>query len=163
MEVNSENIELKLVLADKMTEVEFDAIWRMVSELLENNSKAWDSLYTLESIKIGVIQRGLQLWIGETIDEKSKRKYIHFALITKIMIYPKAKVMHYEIAVGEKLLANIEMVVRLLEEVAIKFDIDYMSFLGRKGFVKELEKLGYSDSIHHMIKQLSKYPTNEVH
>lgn len=139
-------------------------VWKSVENILIQNSDVWNRLYTIEAI-CQLIETGrFQLWIGfEEKEEKNYTDNIDFVIVTKIVPYPRANIMHYEIAAGCKLIENLETVVPLIEEIAIRSGINYMVFTGRVGFLKYFLKNGYDADIHQVVKTLKTYPTKEVH
>jgi hypothetical protein len=121
-----------------------DEQWETVHHLVQRALDATiaGNLYTLESIKDYLKSRDMQLWL---LIEESK---VHAAVITQVLVYPKAKVLDV-LFMGGDIYDTWEVVYQArMREFAAEQGCDYARGYGRLGWARKVKNLGIKPSIY---------------
>lgn len=133
-----------------ITSDRIDDVWDRCSKFIEmgiNHSQC--ELSTMDYYDRLVAQE-MQLWV--VYDEE---KQIKCALTTEVIEYPRKKVCRIVSLGGRNLDEWVERWLDILERWAEENDCDSIETYCRKGFIKKLEKFGYTNTYTVLGKELT--------
>ena len=133
-----------------ITSDRIDDVWDRCSKFIEmgiNHSQC--ELSTMDYYD-RLVNQEMQLWV--VYDEE---KQIKCALTTEVIEYPRKKVCRIVSLGGRNLDEWVERWLDILERWAEENDCDSIETYCRKGFIKKLEKFGYSNTYVVLGKELT--------
>tara|TARA_R110000851_G_scaffold192127_1_gene342655 strand:+ start:103 stop:531 length:429 start_codon:yes stop_codon:yes gene_type:complete len=133
-----------------ITSDRIDDVWDRCSKFIEmgiNHSQC--ELSTMDYYD-RLVNQEMQLWV--VYDEE---KQIKCALTTEVIEYPRKKVCRIVSLGGRNLDEWVERWLDILERWAEENDCDSIETYCRKGFIKKLEKFGYTNTYTVLGKELT--------
>ena len=133
-----------------ITSDKIDDVWDRCSKFIEmgiNHSQC--ELSTIDYYD-RLVNQEMQLWV--VYDEE---KQIKCALTTEVIEYPRKKVCRIVSLGGRNLDEWVERWLDILERWAEENDCDSIETYCRKGFIKKLEKFGYTNTYTVLGKELT--------
>ncbi len=133
-----------------ITSDRIDDVWDRCSKFIEmgiNHSQC--ELSTMDYYD-RLVNQEMQLWV--VYDEE---KQIKWALTTEVIEYPRKKVCRIVSLGGRNLDEWVERWLDILERWAEENDCDSIETYCRKGFIKKLEKFGYTNTYTVLGKELT--------
>jgi|TARA_R110000744_G_scaffold44832_2_gene99839 hypothetical protein len=133
-----------------ITSDKIDDVWDRCSKFIEmgiNHSQC--ELSTMDYYD-RLVNQEMQLWV--VYDEE---KQIKCALTTEVIEYPRKKVCRIVSLGGRNLDEWVERWLDILERWAEENDCDSIETYCRKGFIKKLEKFGYTNTYTVLGKELT--------
>lgn len=135
--------ELELQSQEKMSIVPegyVNNIWPVIEEILNRpkNKKAWQDLYTTESLRVLCSQGHFQLWVGFRGNE------VFLVAFTALIQYPKGIYLRQLLMCGEGLYRHKDWL-KATEDWAKTKGAIGGEVIGRKPWIRILAKFGYKE------------------
>lgn len=113
--------------------------WPFLQEQLTKDPELWDTFHTLESIRAGLEHNVLQLWVA-----KAGEKRLFWGLSDVWTRQDGKQILVVWWAQGVRLVANMPMVLQLLEMVAKSKGFAAVTVRGRRGWERVLKPFGFN-------------------
>ena len=131
---------LSILLQDKkylITGVtEIDKVWEQVLPFIEAPLTYNNGEFEAEDIYKALIEKKMQLWVA--FNDR-----IRAAMVTEVVNYPRKKIVRIVTLGGENMMGWIDDGVNLLKRWAKTQGATGLEVIGRKGWIRTLDKLGF--------------------
>ena len=127
-----------------------DDAWEELLPLLERGRVAWEEYYTLEEIRNGLAEGRMQFWSMDRVSEE--KPFLGF--ITTLEMYTQKRSLRIMWLGGERFAEAMGMMFSTVEAWARTLGCKNMEVVGRGGFERLLQPLGYKRTHVILTKEL---------
>jgi hypothetical protein len=124
-----------------------DQVWPLIEERIEEACLTSRGKEKAFDIRRSAHHGEKQIWV--VWDEKTKDALA--AVVTELVIYPRKKVCHIQICIGEER-ERWQHHIRIIENWAREKGCRGMSLVARPGWSRVLKQFGY-DTTHHLVEK----------
>jgi hypothetical protein len=117
-----------------MSGEDFNIHWPSIQKELDRNPAIWADYHTKESIHASVMDGSFQAWGFR------KKGKIRIILLTRIVEYPAARVLHVMLAFGNSMDDLLSQIEAIMENFAQTTGCEMCEIVGRRGWLKKLKR-----------------------
>jgi hypothetical protein len=130
-------IEASPYVVEKFDRDRFEHFWPEISKELDTVPQIWADRWTKESIYQAVMMEHFQCWAA---GDDSRIRVVMF---TQVAVYPACNVLQVMIAFGNGIVKMLPSLDATMERFALACDCASIEIVGRPGWDKSLEPLGF--------------------